>query len=272
MPEGHTIHRYARQHRKLLRGPALAASSPQGRFAQGAAQLDGQTLETVDPYGKHLFYRFSGGLTLHVHLGLYGEFRHYKGTPPPPTPGTRLELRADAATVRLAGPTACELLDPPDEQRIRARLGPDPLRRDCDREAVWRALQRRTTPIGAALLDQSIVAGIGNVFRAEALFVNRIDPLTPSAELPREQFDQLWTTVVTMLRNGVREGRIITVSPAELGRSRRSLNIEDWRYVYRRTGLPCRRCGTTVITWVLAARNMYACPSCQAMALPLPSA
>jgi endonuclease VIII len=264
VPEGHTIHRYARQHRGLLGGHVLRATSPQGRFAQGAARLDGQALQTVDPYGKHLFYRFSGGLTLHVHLGLYGEFRHYDGVPPPATPGTRLELRAGAATVRLAGPTACELLEPPDEERIRARLGPDPLRRGADGEAVWRALQRRSTPIGAALLDQSVVAGIGNVFRAEALFVNGIDPLLPSRELPREQFDALWVTLVAMLRDGVRRGRIITVPPAEVGRARQSPSVTDWRYVYRRAGLPCRRCGTAVITWVQAARNMFACPACQA--------
>jgi endonuclease VIII len=265
VPEGHTIHRYARQHRKLLRGAVLEASSPQGRFAQGAARINGATLQDVDPYGKHLFYRFSDAVTLHVHLGLYGEFRHYDDSPPPATPGTRLELRAGATTVRLAGPTACDLLDPPDEQRIRDRLGPDPLRRDADVEAVWRSLQRRSTPIGAALLDQSVVAGIGNVFRAEALFVNGIDPLTPSRELCREQFDLLWETVVTMLRDGVRLGRIVTVSPAEVARSRRSPNPEDWRYVYRRTGLPCRRCSTAVITWVQGARNMYACPTCQRM-------
>ena len=263
MPEGHTIHRYARQHRKLLRGRAVRAASPQGRFAAGAAHLDGRTLDDVDPYGKHLFYRFSGGLTLHVHLGLYGEFRHFDGVPPRPTPGTRLELTAGPVTVRLAGPTACDLLDPADEERIRARLGPDPLRRDVDVEAVWRALQRRSTPIGAALLDQSVVAGIGNVFRAEALFVNGIDPLLPSRDLARPRFDALWTTLVAMLRDGVRRGRIVTVPPAEVGRTRLSADVADWRYVYRRTGQPCRRCGTPVITWVLAARNMYACPTCQ---------
>lgn len=272
MPEGHTIHRYARQHRKLLRGPVLRASSPQGRFAEGAALLDGQTLVDVDPYGKHLFYRFSGGLTLHVHLGLYGEFRHYDLPPPPPTPGTRLELQAGETTVRLAGPTACDLLDPPDEQRIRDRLGPDPLRRNADVEAVWASLQRRSTPIGAALLDQSIVAGIGNVFRAEALFVNRIDPLLPSRALSRGQFAGLWDTLLGMLRDGVRRGKIITVPPAEIGLRRVSADVADWRYVYRRTGLPCRRCATTVITWVLAARNMYACPSCQQMQAPIPPA
>jgi DNA-formamidopyrimidine glycosylase len=263
LPEGHTIHRYANQHRRLLKGHTVAARSPQGRFAKGAALLDGLQLTDVEPYGKHLFYRFDGGLTLHVHLGLYGAFRQFDGDAPAPTPGTRLELATRDLTLRLAGPTACELIDPPTERAIRARLGPDPLRRDADVEAVRRAFARRRTPVGAVLLDQAVVAGIGNAFRAEALFVTGIDPQRPANELYREQFDQLWATLATMLRKGVQSGRIVTVSPAELGRSRQSRNVEDWRYVYRRAGLPCRRCGTTVVSWPLAARPMYACPTCQ---------
>ena len=265
MPEGHTIHRYARAHRRLLRGRPVAASSPQGRFAHGAALLDGRVVEDVDPYGKHLFYRFEGGLTVHVHLGLYGGFRQFGATPPPPTAGTRLELRTADTTLRLAGPTACDLLEPGEEAVLRARLGPDPLHRSADVEAVWSALQRRSTPIGAAFLDQSIVAGIGNVFRAEALFLGRINPELPSRRLTREQFDQLWSLLVAMLRDGLKVGKIITVDPAEIGLRRRSQRVEDWRYVYRRTGLACRRCGTPVVAWTLAARTMYGCPHCQGL-------
>ena len=263
MPEGHTIHRYAKQHRKLMRGRTVTAASPQGRFAAGAALLDGRVLTDVDPYGKHLFYRWDGGLTVHVHLGLYGGFRQFEGTPPPPTPGTRLELRTGDTTLRLAGPTACDLIDPDQEAVIRARLGPDPLHRNADAEAVWSALQRRTLPIGAALLDQAIVAGVGNVYRAEALFLLGINPERPSRELSREQFDALWALLVRMLRAGVRAGRIIPVDPAELGLRRQSRHVEDWRYVYRRTDLPCRRCGTAIVQWTLAMRTMYACPRCQ---------
>jgi formamidopyrimidine-DNA glycosylase len=266
LPEGHTIHRYARDHRRLLRGLPVAASSPQGRFAAGAALLDGRVLDTVDPYGKHLFYRWDGGLTLHVHLGLYGAFRTFAGATPPPTAGTRLELRFADTTLRLAGPTACELLDPAQEMAIRNRLGPDPLRRNADVDRVWTTLSRRTIPIGGALLDQSVVAGIGNVFRAEALFLCGINPQMPSRLLTREQFDDLWATLVGMLRAGVRANRIVTVDPAEIGISRRAMKPEDWRYVYRRTDLPCRRCGTAIVAWTLAARTMYACPRCQHVA------
>ena len=146
---------------------------------------------------------------------------------------------------------------------MRARLGPDPLHRNPDVDRVATSLRRRTLPIGAALLDQSIIAGVGNVYRAEALFVCGINPLLPSRELSDDSFTQLWATLVRMLRDGVKAGRIITVDPAELGIARRAMKLEDWRYVYRRTDLPCRRCGTTVIQWTLATREMYACPHCQ---------
>jgi endonuclease-8 len=263
VPEGHTIHRAARQHRKLLRGRTVAASSPQGRFAAGAALLDGRVLDDVEAYGKHLFYRWDGGLVLHVHLGLYGNFLTFTQEPPPPTPGTRLQLVADDLTLRLAGPTACDLIDPVQEAVIRGRLGPDPLRRDADEDAVRMALARRSLPIGAALLDQSIVAGIGNVFRCEMLFLCGIHPDRPAKSVTPEEFDCLWTQMNLMLREGVRRGRIVTVDPAELGISRRAMRPEDWRYVYKRTDLPCRRCGTPIQSWTLGMRTIYACPTCQ---------
>lgn len=255
MPEGHTIHRAARDHQRALAGRAVAVSSPQGRFAAGAARLDGRVLAGVEAYGKHLFYRWAAGNgfdrdTLHVHLGLIGTFRSFSGTAPAPTAGTRLALRAGAVTVYLAGPLACELLDPEEEERVRARLGPDPLRRDADPTAAYDALARRRIPVGAALLDQAVLAGVGNVFRAEALFACGIDPARPANTLERTEFDALWDTLVTMLRAGVRQGRIATVG-------------RDGRYVYGRAGQPCRRCDTLVVGRAVAGRTLFWCPTCQ---------
>ena len=250
MPEGHTIHRLARDHRRDLAGRRVAVSSPQGRFAAGAQRLDGRTLLGVEAYGKHLFYRWEGGDTLHVHLGLVGLFRTFHGAAPPPTAGTRLALERDGLSAQLRGPMICALLDPGEEEALRARLGPDPLRRDADPDTAYAALRRRRVPIGAALLDQRVVAGIGNVFRAEALFVCGIDPLLPANELDREAFDQLWATLVAMLRKGVRQGRIVTAGRAG-------------RYVYRRAGEPCLRCTTTVAAGEVAGRTLYSCPCCQ---------
>jgi len=165
VPEGHTIHRLARLHRRALRGRTVAVTSPQDRFAAGAALLDGLTSTGVDAYGKHLFYRWSDGPTLHVHLGLYGKFRGYGEAAPLPTAGTRLTMATGDVTLHLAGPTACELLDPGEERRLRERLGPDPLGLRPDPAAFRANLSRRTLPIGAALLDRRVAAGIGNVYR-----------------------------------------------------------------------------------------------------------
>jgi endonuclease VIII len=299
VPEGHTIHRLARLHRRALRGKVVAADSPQGRFAQGAAVLHGQKLDTVEAYGKHLFYRWSGGDTLHVHLGLFGKFRSFRldgarptaaslvdaaaddfeaadaeaggeagaSLPhglPAATTGTRLRLVAEDVVIHLAGPTACEVIDPAAEERILSRLGPDPLRKDADPEQAWTALRRRTVPLGAALLDQKAIAGIGNVYRAETLFLERINPDRSARQVTREEFDRLWLRVVTLLRAGERSGRIVTVDLAEVGtRSARSLPASERLYVYKRAGLPCRRCGTTILAWELATRTIFACPNCQ---------
>lgn len=269
MPEGHTIHRLARLHRAALAGSAVAVDSPQGRFARGAACLDGRVLTDVEAHGKHLFYRWApagddDGATLHVHLGLFGAFRIHRDAAPDPTPGTRLRMATAQVVIHLAGPTACDLVDPDEEERIRSRLGPDLLRRDADPERAWRALRRRSIPIGAALLDQSVLAGVGNVYRAEALFVCGVAPGTPARELSREDFDCLWSTLRAMLREGERSGRIVTVDPAEVGAASAARVPDAERtYVYRRAGHPCRRCGTPVAMGTTGSRRMYACPTCQ---------
>jgi endonuclease-8 len=135
------------------------------------------------------------------------------------------------------------------------------LRKDADPERAWARLRRRKGPVGPALLDQTLFAGVGNVFRAEALFVHGIHPERPIPTLTREEFDALWSTLSGMLRTGLKEGRIMTVDAAELGLTRRELTRENGRYVYRQD--TCRRCGTPVRRWDLAGRWCYACPSCQ---------
>lgn len=249
MPEGHTVHRLAAEHRRHLVGRAVEVSSPQGRFAAGAARLDGRVLDDVEAHGKHLFYRWQHD-TLHIHLGLVGTFRTLHGAAPPPTPGTRLALRADDITAYLAGPLTCELLHPPEEAGVRARLGADPLRRDADPDLAYAALRRRRIPIGAVLLDQQVIAGVGNVFRSEALFVCGIDPARPANILGREEFDALWKTLAAMLRKGLRQGRIVTVG-------------RDGRFVYRRAGEPCRRCSTPIVDRTVGGRTVFSCPGCQ---------
>lgn len=279
MPEGHTIHRIARDHSRLLVGAPLRVSSPQGRFEHGASLLDGHTLARIDAYGKHLLYRFDD-LTLHVHLGLFGKYRVH--TPPvghtgngngeaadtlayePPAPvgAVRLRLCGPSTTIDLAGPTACELFDPPDEDRLLARLGPDPLRSDADPGHFHVRVARSRQAIGLLLMDQSVVAGIGNVFRAEALFVNGIHPDRPGSTLNAVERDELWTTVQAMLRQGVKDNRIVTVDPKEVGLARSKITRPNATYVYKRDA--CRRCGTPISRWDMGGRTCYACARCQA--------
>jgi endonuclease-8 len=267
MPEGHTIHRHARRQREVLAGQSIATGSPQGRFSAGAKRLDGRTLETIEAHGKHLFYRWQGAGTLHVHLGLFGKFRLYRSDPQPPSVNTRLTMEASGAIVYLAGPTVCELITPAEEEAIRARLGPDPLRNGSagrKREQFSANLARRRIPIGAALLDQRIVAGIGNVYRAEALFRTGIDPHVPANELSADASGALWSEAARLLKAGEKAGRIITVDLADVDARRRSdLGRDERLYVYGRQGEPCRRCGTPVAITQMANRSLWWCPRCQ---------
>jgi endonuclease VIII len=264
VPEGHTIHHCAKEHRRLLRGKVVRVSSPQGRFAADAALVDGHVLTGTDAFGKHLFHDYDNGLSVHVHLGIYGEFHQREVPPPEPRPTTRMRLVTADGTVclDLIGPTRCRVVDGVEKRAIASRLGPDPLRRDADPERAWAALRRRRATIGAALMDQSVVAGVGNVFRAEALFVQGIHPQTPATAVTREQFDALWSTLTAMLQRGLKEQRIMTVDEAEVGVARRrDLTPQNGRYVYRQEA--CLRCGTPVRRWDLAGRWAYACESCQ---------
>ena len=261
MPEGHTIHRLALDHADWFAGQRVHVASPQGRFSAGADLLDGTLLEATDAHGKHLFHRFEGERYVHVHLGLFGRFFVHENPPPEPRDTTRYRLIGGGRTTDLVGATACELLTPDEVAGIRSRLGPDPIRNDADPERAWAALQRRSIGIGRALMDQKVLAGVGNVYRAEVLFVHGVHPELPARELERERFDAIWATLVTWLRRGVRERRIITVDPAEAGRPRSRMRREDATYVYKRDH--CRRCDTAVRRYDMAGRWVYVCEGCQ---------
>ncbi len=269
MPEGHTIHRLASDHTRDLVGKPLEITSPQGRLTDTAALLSGTLLERVDPYGKHLFYRFGSSAvaratTVHVHLGLFGAFKRVATPAPSPRDTVRLRIVAPRWTMDLIGPTDCRIVTPDDEQVIRDRLGPDPLRADADPLIAFARLQKRRIPIGAALLDQKVMAGVGNVYRAEALFVHGISPQRPANTVTREEFDGLWTTLVEMLNKGVADRRIITVADDEIGvfgTPRHKIQSKEAVYVYKKEN--CMRCDTPIRRWDMAGRWAYECPTCQ---------
>ncbi|MFG1921502.1 Fpg/Nei family DNA glycosylase [Cryptosporangium sp. NPDC048952] len=271
MPEGHTIHRLARRHKRLFVGAPVHASSPQGRFEAGAAALDGLTLRGTDAHGKHLFHDY-GDRWLHVHLGLYGTFVDGNGEPPAVRGQIRLrmtggKLRSGVlapAWAELRGPTACEVLDDGARDALVARLGPDPLRTDADPDQAWLRISRSRTSIGALLMRQDVLSGVGNVYRAEALFRAGIDPYRPGRDVSLGEWEAVWADLVLMMADGVRVGRILTLRPEDkvrepaVGRDR-----GRGRYVYHRAERPCRICGTPVRTAVVEARNLFWCPTCQ---------
>jgi len=258
VPEGHTIHRLARDHRPLLVDRPVSLASPQGKFAAGAALLSGRTCLRIEPYGKHLWYLFDGDLSLHVHLGLYGTWAVGTGPPPEVRGQLRLRMTAADAWLDLRGPTACEVHTRADRRAVLARLGPDPLRRTDDGHVAWERVRRSRTPIGQLLMDQSVLAGVGNVYRAEVLFRARQSPFTPGRDLSPEVWDALWSDLRGLMRKGVKAGRIVTTG------ARAPVRREDAHWVYRRAGQPCRRCGAEVRTEVVAGRNLFWCPVDQA--------
>ena len=241
----------------------MSADSPQGRFDDGAALLDGRELTATDAWGKHLFHRYDD-LWLHVHLGLYGKFRDGLLPAPEPRGALRLRLVGEDHWLELRGPTACEVVTEVERKAILARLGPDPLRRRPDGSAFVARVLRSRAPIATLLMDQAVVAGVGNVYRAEALFRQRLDPFRAGREHDAATLDVLWDDLVVLLRAGVRAGRIVTTRPEDrerpAGRPRRA----DAHYVYGRAGLPCRVCRSEVRDVQLAARRLFWCPVCQA--------
>ncbi|MBV9358480.1 MAG: Fpg/Nei family DNA glycosylase [Chloroflexi bacterium] len=264
MPEGHTIHRLALDHQQELAGDVLAVSSPQGRHARLAAVLDGHVLESVEAHGKHLFYDWLDAPGLHIHLGLVGRFRQNPSPPPAPSSTVQLRLAGPRATVDLIGATTCELIDQSGRELILGRLGPDLLAAEDNPEPAWTRLSGRSVPMAAALLDQRNLSGVGNVYRSEALFLNGIHPERPASSLSRDEFDRLWGTLRTMLRQGVEDRRIVTVHPSErasVGDGVVEVGPEDSFYVYKQQH--CRRCGTPIRVWPVAGRRVYACEHCQ---------
>lgn len=222
-------------------------------------------METIEARGKHLFYSFDSGLVVHVHLGLFGKFKLQKPPFPDPSPNARLLLSTDDDRVHLAGPTTCELLSLDELEDVVAGLGPDPIVDPPDgAERFAAALSRRSVPIGRALLDQKAVAGLGNVYRSELLFLIGLNPFVPAKQVSEDSIEQLWKLAVQELQVGERSGRIVTVDPAEVDRSRRSdLKRGERLYAYKRRGKPCRRCGTSIRSADIDDRTIWWCPECQ---------
>ncbi|WP_010203071.1 Fpg/Nei family DNA glycosylase [Salinibacterium sp. PAMC 21357] len=366
MPEGHSVHRIARQFALHFVGKTVAVSSPQGRFAAGAERIDGLRMLSAKAVGKQMFIEFEHDRWLRVHLGLYGAWdfagnftadattasaagrmgqTNQHGTfvdgaaadsavvdgaaaagaaggsvdaadaaelssaaagagnsvvgehedslasigaprrtrlrmseqekasddasdfPPEPIGAVRVRLLTADTCADLRGPTACQVLNPDEVQVALNKLGPDPLV-DDNGEAEERfvaTVHKKQTAIGLLLMDQSVVSGIGNVYRAEILFRARLDPHTPGKLIPEELLRELWRDWAHLLEIGVRTGQMMTMEGlTDEDYTAALANRADRHWVYHREGLPCRICGTNIAMELASARKLYWCPSCQA--------
>lgn len=266
MPEGHTLHRLARDLGDAFQGDVVVSTSPQGRFEEAAARVSDRRLAAAEAYGKHLFVEFDDlPEQVHVHLGLYGKFAISTDVSRPVQGQVRWRLVSSRSLADLRGATACELLLPTEVDSVLARLGPDPLRKDADPDLGWQQIHRTRTSMAVLLMDQRVLAGVGNVYRAEVLFRHRIDPFMEGRFLRRAEWQAIWDDLVVLMHEGVESRRIDTVRAEDAAdgvarvRPRRGGEV----YVYRRNGERCFVCGTLVRTAVVAGRNLFWCPTCQ---------
>ena len=266
MPEGNTIHRLARIHNRDFSGKRVAVTSPQGRFAKEAAKLDGHRFLRAEAYGKHLFHHWSGQLVVHVHLGMAGWFYRHRGRLPEPRPTVRMRLATRGVVTDLIGPPTCELIPEFARREVIGRLGADPLRADFEPDRARAVLEKRPKrAIGDALLDQRVLAGVGNIYRAEALYLAGIHPLRRWETTTDAEWETLWRTVRRLMRRGVTLAEIRTVGLDEPPPHRLAGRApDDAFYVYRQE--ICRRCGTAIDEFPLSSRRMFACPRCQPLA------
>ena len=257
MPEGHTIHRAALDQSKMLVGKKLAVTSPQGRFSVGAEELHGQTCTAIAAYGKHLLYYFQLGSALHVHLGLYGQFRTAKTPASEPRGAVRVRLLSPSHVVDINGPNTCEVLDNAGLKALTNRIGPDVLRTDADPERTWSKIKASRVSIGQLLMDQSVIAGIGNIYRTEILWRQKIHPSMPGKSLDRISFDRIWNDAVKLLQLGVKYNSIITVDNVTKSKTRYGEGVNIFA---KET---CPSCQSEIRKFEMAARRVFSCDTCQ---------
>ena len=269
MPEGDTLARSAAVLRRWLVGGAImtarAQVGPRLRIGPDLSPLVGMRVTKVEPRGKQLIMTFEDErhrLTLRSHLGMTGSWHRYR-------PGEVWRLPSRRATLELATESAVavcfdcptvELLTDGDLARSRPlrTLGPDLLAPDLDADgAALRLASAGEQAIGEALLEQRLVAGIGNVVRCEVLFMERVNPWLPVRELDAVTLQTMVETAARVLRAGAATGRRVTTADPRRGES---------LWVYSRAGRPCRRCATLIRSARQGpdARTTYWCPSCQA--------
>ncbi len=261
MPEGHTIHRAAQDQRAMLAAKILDVSSPQGRFMEGAALLDGQKCIGIEAFGKHLIYRFANGMALHIHLGLFGIFRTTKTPAAEPVGAVRIRMVSNSHIVDINGPNTCEILDDAGLLALVARIGPDVLRADADPELAFAKISKSRVTFGQLLMDQSVIAGIGNIYRSEILWRQNLHPETLGKHISRLDFNRVWADSVHLLKIGVKHNAIVTRED-DVQSGRKSKYGERFN-IFGKT--LCPQCQSNIRVFEIATRRAFMCETCQPM-------
>lgn len=288
MPEGDSVFRAASRVRASCVGRAVLEAETRGP-GPAFGRLRGARLDEVETHGKNLFFKFSSGLVVHVHLRMTGKLRVVDGEasggsfrarlvlgprdeplPDATGEGTRTLLFLGAPVVRLV--TRSELI------AIRARLGADPLRGEISEPEVVEKVLAFDGTLGEALLSQRVMAGVGNIVKCEALFLAKADPFLSCASCTEETAGRVVAKAVELLRASVaRKGGAPRdddsapfATPFRMTRGRpdpyRVPNRRETTWVYGRSGEPCRACGTRIVARPQGhpPRTTYYCPTCQA--------
>ena len=249
---------------ELLMDATMASAN--GRMGQ--TNQHGTELPTYDSVGENSIFSIGAPRRTRVRMSEQErEIDPADAFPPEPVGQVRVRLLSDTVCADLRGPTACEVLDPTQVETVIAKLGPDPELENTPEveQRFVNVVRKKPTPIGRLLMDQGVVSGIGNVYRAEMLFRAGLNPHAPGKSLSDETVRDLWQDWAHLLHIGVATGQMMTMDGLEGERYRLAMkNRADRHWVYKREGLPCRVCGTHIVLEVMAARKLYWCPCCQA--------
>ena len=262
MPEGNEVHRFRDRQAAIFVGRTVRADSPSGQFPD-AALLEGRKLRGIVAHGKHLGYDFGRDLILHVHLGRFGDFTEGKMPLVEPKGALRLRIATKSDWLELRGPSDCSIYDQKKWYGLMARLGPDPLEHGADPKPAFAAIAERKTPIAALLMDQSVISGIGNIYRAELLYRARLSPFRAGSEVELKTMRAIWKDATKLMADGMIDRRIVTTRPKDRPHPRGPAERGEVHYVYRRQGKPCLVCGTAIQSREMVGRTLYWCPVCQ---------
>mgnify|MGYP001195269890 FL=1 len=257
MPEGHTIHRAAIDHHKVLAGDKLTIQSPQGRFAEGSRHLSGKLCNAVEAFGKHLVYRFETGDSLHIHLGLFGKIRKHKLPLKEPRGAVRVRLISDSHAIDINGPSICEVLNEEELMKLTARVGPDVLRSDANPDLAFKRISKSKSSIGSLIMNQSVMAGIGNIYRTEILWRQAVHPETLGKNIDRQTFDRIWNDAKALLTLGVKHNAIITKKGAGSFKSKYGENFN----IFAKES--CPDCKGEISRLEINGRRAFVCQICQ---------